>query len=196
MFSFTPEVSSFDKKKGFWGCLQGFWLTVCCLRLAAQLYRNMEKGNRSACSSFFFPRVRHAISLIQWIEKKEQNWSYDPSCSRITVSCFLNYYNWWPTNSRFVREKGNYLLPEGAIWTSNLGEEMERYCHSDREKLLHIMWEVGILLCVCASSHFSLHIKELLLPTYGCHSSETFLNSIMSLFSWLLWDKYLLAIGI
>lgn len=41
---------------------------------------------------------------------------------------------------------------------------MERYCHSDKDKLLHIMWEVGILLGLCTSSHFSLHIKGLLLP--------------------------------
>lgn len=54
MLSFTPEVSSFDKEKGFWGCRQGFWLTVYCLRPAAQLYRNMEKGNRSVLSAAAF----------------------------------------------------------------------------------------------------------------------------------------------
>lgn len=58
---------------------------------------------------------------------------------------------------------------------------MEGQHCSDAEKLQHKMCEVGIVhICrVCVlSSDFSFHIRGLLLPVHGCHSSETSLSHL------------------
>lgn len=175
--SFTPEVSSFDKEKGFWGCLQGFWLTVYCQRLAAELCRNMEKGNRSVLSAAAFLFQDETCNIPNTVNREKgaglKLWS------KLLHNYWLLFLKLLTGDPQIVGLSERNEIPASRRSNlNNLGEELERYCHSDGEKLWHIMWEVGILLGLCTSSH----MKELLLPTYGCHSSENFLNSIISPF--------------
>lgn len=67
----SRRLSSLNKK-GFWGCLQCFWLTGYHLRPAAQLYRQMEMGNRSVFTAVAFLFQGETCNILASMSEREE----------------------------------------------------------------------------------------------------------------------------